>query len=154
MFSWSCVSLVCQLLWYLRSSNKTGFFIIRASVPRFIPLKSGMPSRGKRIGRAQSISLFSPVHSVSVCAREGVWVCYECVSACKVWCEDALLSVSSELFMSGENCKLCFEWFAHKSFSDCLCVYREWWKRDVLIPHILAQNWLLNIRWLVSRWSV
>lgn len=47
--------------------KETRFFIIRASVPRFTPLKSGMPSRGERIGRAQSISLFSPGSRVCVC---------------------------------------------------------------------------------------
>lgn len=62
----------------LRRGFKTGFFIIRASVPRFIPLKSGMPSRGKWIGCAQSISLFS---SVRICVEE--FVMSVCVSACK-----------------------------------------------------------------------
>ena len=48
LVSWSSrASVVLQLLWFLRRGRKTSFFIIRASVPRFIPLKSGMPSRGK-----------------------------------------------------------------------------------------------------------
>lgn len=50
---------------------------------------------GKRIGRAQSISLFSLFHvCVFVCEGESVMS------------EDALLFVSSELFLSGQNCEL------------------------------------------------
>lgn len=73
--SWSTASVVVDAS---GGALKQGFFIIRASVPRFIPLKSGMPSRGKWIGCAQSISLFS---SVRICVEE--FVMSVCVSACK-----------------------------------------------------------------------
>ena len=68
--------------------SKTRLFIIRAGVPRFIPLKSGMPSRGNRIVHSRFL-LFRLV-GVCVRAQEGKeGICYEWV--CKVWCEDALL---------------------------------------------------------------
>lgn len=39
-----------------------------------------------------------------LCVRGGEFV----MNVCKVWCEDALLFVSSELFSSGQNWELCF----------------------------------------------
>lgn len=73
-------------------------------MPRFIPLKSGMPSRGKRIARARSASLSGLVR---VCVRAhggkgggGGVVMSGCVkSGARMPC----FLFPLELFLSGQN---------------------------------------------------
>ena len=48
------------------------------------------------------------------------------MSGCKLWSEDALLFVSSELFLSGQNCKL-FVLLGQRTTPSSRCVHVYMW---------------------------